>query len=67
MARRPDIDDDNIEVVTDRSHTIGRVGGDAVRGFAAYDEDGRLIETFPTKSAARSAILAHWRGGDRHG
>jgi hypothetical protein len=44
------------ETVTAGLKTIGRIVGDPVRGFTAYDTDGRIVETFSTLSAARRAL-----------
>jgi hypothetical protein len=50
------------ETITDRLETIGSVTGNAVDGWHAFDSDGRLIETFSTKPAARAAIFERHRG-----
>lgn len=58
-------DPDDRETISDRLATIGSVSGNPVDGWHAYDEDGRLIDTFSTRPAARRAVFDHWRGEDR--
>jgi hypothetical protein len=50
------------EVITHGTMTIGVVEGSRDEGFRAFDDDGRLLETFETLPAARRSVYEHHRG-----
>jgi len=52
------------ETITSGVHRIGFVAAHPKGGFIALDDDGRQIEVFETRPAARRAVYENFRGED---
>ena len=62
MSKRAEIERAE-EAIYSGTARIGGVAGGPTEGWSAFDEDGRLVEVYESRAAARKAVFERHRQG----